>query len=137
MSYYFSKTVNGKFETIETSVKALLKNEGFGVLTEIDMQTTLKEKLNEDFRKYKILGACNPPFAFKALQAEDKIGMILPCNIILQEHSQNKIEVSAINPMESMQAVDNSELKKVAKEVSSKLENVINKLENETPNINP
>jgi uncharacterized protein (DUF302 family) len=108
MSYYFSKTVNGKFETIETSVKALLKNEGFGVLTEIDMQTTL-----------------------------DKIGMILPCNIILQEHSQNKIEVSAINPMESMQAVDNSELKKVAKEVSSKLENVINKLENETPNINP
>jgi uncharacterized protein (DUF302 family) len=137
MSYYFSKTVNGKFETIETSVKALLKNEGFGVLTEIDMQTTLKEKLNEDFRKYKILGACNPPFAFKALQAEDKIGMMLPCNIILQEHSQNKIEVSAINPMESMQAVDNSELKKVAKEVSSKLENVINKLENETPNINP
>ncbi|WP_308992867.1 DUF302 domain-containing protein [Mariniflexile litorale] len=131
MNYYFSKTINGKFETIEIKVKALLKNEGFGVLTEIDMQTTLKEKLNKDFRKYKILGACNPPFAFKALQAEDKIGTMLPCNVILQEHDQNKIEVSAINPMVSMQAVENSALKAVAEEVSSKLENVINKLENE------
>lgn len=131
MNYYFSKTVNGKFETIEIKIRALLKNEGFGVLTEIDMQATLKKKLNKDFRKYKILGACNPPFAFKALQAEDKIGTMLPCNIILQEHFQNKIEVSAINPMVSMQAVENPVLKTVALDVSSKLENVINKLENE------
>jgi len=131
MNYYFSKTVNGKFETIESKVKALLKHQGFGVLTEIDMKTTLKEKLNEDFRKYKILGACNPPFAFKALQAEDKIGTMLPYNVILQEHSHNKIEVSAINPMVSMTAVENSALKAVAQEVSSKLENVINTLENE------
>jgi uncharacterized protein (DUF302 family) len=133
MNYYFSKTVNGKFETIEIKVRAILKNEGFGVLTEIDMQTTLKEKLNKDFRKYKILGACNPPFALQALQAEDKIGTMLPCNVILQEHFKNNIEVSAINPMVSMQTVDNSVLKSVAQEVSSKLENVIKKLENETP----
>ncbi|REE07746.1 uncharacterized protein (DUF302 family) [Winogradskyella pacifica] len=131
MSYYFSKTINGKFETIEVKVRALLKDEGFGVLMEIDMQATLKEKLNKDFRKYKILGACNPPFAFKALEAEDKIGTMLPCNVILQEHYQNNIEVSAINPMVSMQAVGNSTLESVAQEVSSKLENVINKLENE------
>jgi uncharacterized protein (DUF302 family) len=131
MSYYFSKTINGKFETIETRVKVLLKNEGFGVLTEIDMRTTLKEKLNKDFRKYKILGACNPPFALKALEAEDKIGTMLPCNIILQEHSSNRIEVSAINPMVSMQAVENETLIDVAEQVSSKLENVIKNLENE------
>lgn len=131
MNYYFSKTVKGTFETIESKVKALLKTEGFGVLTEIDMQITLKEKLDKDFRKYKILGACNPPFAFKALQAEDKIGTMLPCNVIVQEQSQNTIEVSAINPMVSMQAVNNSTLRSVAHEVSSKLENVINTLENE------
>ncbi|MEP3836740.1 MAG: DUF302 domain-containing protein [Algibacter sp.] len=131
MNYYFSKTINGKFETIEIKVKTLLKNEGFGVLTEIDMQSTLKEKLNKDFKKYKILGACNPPFAFKALQAEDKIGTMLPCNVILQEHSQNNLEVSAINPMVSMQVVKNSALHAVAQEVSSKLEKVINELENE------
>ena len=131
MNYYFSKTVNGKFETIEIQIRTLLKNEGFGVLAEINMQTTLKEKLNKDFRKYKILGACNPPFAFEALQAEDKIGTMLPCNVILQEHSQNKIEVSAINPMVTMQAVENSALKTIALKVSSKLENVINKLKNE------
>lgn len=131
MNYYFSKTLKGKFETIESKVKALLKTEGFGVLTEIDMQLTLKDKLNEDFRKYKILGTCNPPFAFKALQAEDKIGTMLPCNVIVQEHSQNTIEVSAINPMISMKAVENPTLRNVAQDVSSKLESVINKLENE------
>ncbi|MGK0430133.1 MAG: hypothetical protein ACJARX_001807 [Psychroserpens sp.] len=95
------------------------------------MQRTLKEKLNVEFKKYKILGACNPPFALKALEAEDKIGTILPCNIIIQEHELNTIEVSAINPLVSMQAVNNDRLKKVAQEVSSKLENVINNLEDE------
>ncbi|MFT5847309.1 DUF302 domain-containing protein [Psychroserpens sp.] len=131
MRYYFTKIVNGGFEVIENKIVALLKNEGFGVLTYIDMQRTLKEKLNVEFKKYKILGACNPPFALKALEAEDKIGTILPCNIIIQEHELNTIEVSAINPLVSMQAVNNDRLKKVAQEVSSKLENVINNLEDE------
>jgi len=131
MKYYFTKTITGRFEAIETEVIRLLKKEGFGVLTRIDMQDTLKEKLNVDFRNYMILGACNPPFAYKALQAEDKIGTMLPCNIIMQEHAPNTIEVSAINPMVSMQAVDNKTLKTVAEEVSQQLENVINSIENE------
>ena len=131
MKYYFTKIITGRFEAIETEVIRLLKKEGFGVLTRIDMQDTLKEKLNVDFRNYMILGACNPPFAYKALQAEDKIGTMLPCNIIMQEHAPNTIEVSAINPMVSMQAVDNNTLKTVAEEVSQQLENVINSIENE------
>ncbi len=131
MKYYFTKTITGRFEAIETEVIRLLKKEGFGVLTRIDMQDTLKEKLNVDFRNYMILGACNPPFAYKALQAEDKIGTMLPCNIIMQEHAPNTIEVSAINPMVSMQVVDNKTLKTVAEEVSQQLENVINSIENE------
>ena len=131
MKYYFTKTITGRFEAIETEVIRLLKKEGFGVLTRIDMQDTLKEKLNVDFRNYMILGACNPPFAYKALQAEDKIGTMLPCNIIMQEHAPNTIEVSAINPMVSMKAVDNKTLKTVALEVSHQLENVINSIENE------
>ena len=131
MNYYFSKIVKGTFESIEFEVNVLLQNEGFGVLTHIDMQRTLKDKLNVEFKKYKILGACNPPFALKALKVEDKIGTMLPCNIIIQEHELHTIEVSAINPMVSMQAVNNDRLKKVAREVSSKLENVINNLEDE------
>lgn len=131
MKYYFTKTITGRFEAIETDVIRLLKKEGFGVLTRIDMQDTLKKKLNVDFRNYMILGACNPPFAYKALQVEDKIGTMLPCNIILQEHAPNNIEVSAINPMVSMQSVDNNTLKKVAEAVSQQLENVINSIENE------
>ncbi|MEM5565486.1 DUF302 domain-containing protein [Psychroserpens sp. AS72] len=131
MSYYFTTTVNGRFESIEKRVVELLKNEGFGVLTKIDIQQTLSDKLQVDFKKYTILGACNPPFAYQALMAEDKIGTMLPCNVIIQEHSPNVIEVSAINPMVSMQAVDSKTLGKVAQEVSLKLENVINKIENE------
>ncbi len=131
MKYYFTKTIKGRFEAIETEVIRLLKNEGFGILTRIDMQDTLKNKLNVDFRNYLILGACNAPFAYKALQAEDKIGTMLPCNIIMQEHAPNTIEVSAINPMVSMKAVDNITLKTVALEVSHQLENVINSIENE------
>ena len=128
MNYYFTTTTNGNFETVEAKVIALLKDESFGVLTEIDIQQTLKNKLNVDFKKYKILGACNPPFAYKALQAESKIGTMLPCNIILQEVSPNIIEVSAINPMVSMQAVKNDQLADIAKEVSTKLENVIKRI---------
>lgn len=85
MSYYFNTVVSGKFETVIESVTQLLKEEGFGILTEIDIQKTLKNKLDVDFKKYKILGACNPPFAHQALQAENKIGTMLPCNVIVQE----------------------------------------------------
>ncbi|MGB5419947.1 DUF302 domain-containing protein [Algibacter sp.] len=131
MNYYFTTTTNGNFEEIEAKVTSLLKDENFGVLTQIDMQQTLKNKLNVDFKKYKILGACNPPFAYKALQAENKIGTMLPCNIIVQEIAPNKIEVSAINPLVSMKAVKNKQLEGIANEVSTKLENVIKNINNE------
>jgi len=128
MSYYFNKTVNGTFENVIENVTDLLSKEGFGILTEIDIQQTLKNKLNVDFKKYKILGACNPPFAYKALVAEDKIGTMLPCNVIVQELGVNIIEVAAVNPLASMQAVKNTELIEVAEKVSGKLEKVINNL---------
>lgn len=128
MNYYYNTIVNGSFESIEAKVIELLKNEGFGVLTQIDMQQTLKKKLDVDFKKYKILGACNPPFAYKALQVEDKIGTMLPCNIIIQELSPNNIEVSAVNPLITMQTVSNETLKVIAYEVSVKLENIINNI---------
>lgn len=131
MNYYFTTLIKGSFETIETKVIELLKDEGFGVLTEINMQQTLKNKLNVDFKKYKILGACNPHFAYNALQVENKIGVMLPCNIIVQEAALNTIEVSAVNPLVSMQAVKNEQLNEVAKVVSAKLENVIKNINNE------
>jgi len=112
------------FEDAEIKVIEALKSEGFGVLTEIDVQATLKKKLDVDFRRYKILGACNPPFAYKALQAEDKIGLLLPCNIVIQEKSDKTIEVAAINPLASMEVVVNEKLTEIAKEVQSKLNNV-------------
>ena len=131
MKYYFNTTVSGNFETIIEKVTQLLKEEGFGILTQIDIQQTLKNKLDVDFKKYKILGACNPPFAYEALQQEDKIGTMLPCNVIVQELEKNKIEVAAINPMVSMQAVKNEKLGNIAQQVSKKLENVISNLKNE------
>ena len=130
MKYYFNTTVSGNFEAIIEKVTQLLKNEGFGILTQIDIQQILKNKLDVDFKKYKILGACNPPFAYEALQQEDKIGTMLPCNIIVQELEKNKIEVAAINPMVSMQAVKNEKLGNIAQQVSKKLENVISNLKN-------
>ncbi len=131
MSYYFNTVVSGKFETVIESVTQLLKEEGFGILTEIDIQKTLKNKLDVDFKKYKILGACNPPFAHQALQAENKIGTMLPCNVIVQELEAGKIEVAAINPMVSMQAVKNDQLENIAQQVSRKLKQVITNLEHE------
>ena len=128
MSYYYNKTVNGTFDNVIDKVTDLLGKEGFGILSEIDIQQTLKNKLDVDFKKYKILGACNPPFAYKALLAEDKIGTMLPCNVIVQELGENKIEVAAINPLVSMQSVKNTELNEVAEKVSEKLKAVINKL---------
>lgn len=128
MSYYFSKTVKGPFEEVLEKANASLKREGFGVLTEIDVKETLKKKLDVDFRKYKILGACNPPFAYKALQAEDKIGTMLPCNVIVQEIENNEVEVAAVDPVASMKAIDNQELFGIATKVREKLKNVVHNL---------
>ncbi|MFA7227429.1 MAG: DUF302 domain-containing protein, partial [Melioribacteraceae bacterium] len=114
MAYYNSKTVNYTFDDAIAKVTDELKNEGFGVLSEIDVQATLKKKLDVDFRKYRILGACNPPSAYKALQAEENIGVLLPCNVILQEKEEGIVQVSMVNPMESMQAVRNETLEKIA-----------------------
>lgn len=131
MSYYFTTTTTGTFESVESKVTELLKKEGFGLITQIDIKQTLKDKLQVDFKKYKILGACNPSFAHKALQVENKIGTMLPCNVIVQEISPNTIEVSAINPVVSMQAVKNNQLEDIAESVGSKLENVINSINRE------
>ncbi|MCH8826800.1 MAG: DUF302 domain-containing protein, partial [Chloroflexi bacterium] len=110
MSYYFSKTISSSFEDAIERTKDALRKEGFGVLTEIDIKATLKEKLDVDFQNYRILGACNPSFAYKALLAENKIGTMLPCNVIVQEKEDGSIEVSAVDPMESMKAVENADL---------------------------
>ncbi len=128
MSYYFSKTLKISFEEAVARVTETLKKDGFGILTEIDVKETLKKKLNVDFRKYKILGACNPPFAYKALQAEDKIGLMLPCNVIVQELPGGKVEVAAVDPVASMAAVDNTKLAEVGQEVRAKLKAVIDNL---------
>lgn len=128
MTYNNSKIVNCSYEVAIEKVTEELKKEGFGVLTEIDVKETLKKKLDVDFRKYKILGACNPPLAYKALQAEENIGVMLPCNVIVQEKSGGEVQVSAINPMVAMQSVGNKSLNEVAEQVSSKLQNVLMKL---------
>ena len=128
MSYYFNKTVSGSFDEVIEKVIELLGKEGFGVLTEIDIQKTFKKKLAIDFKRYKILGACNPSFAYKALTLEDKIGTMLPCNIIVQELEDNLVEVAAVNPLESMLAVINKDLIQIAQDVSKKLENVIHNI---------
>ena len=114
MSYYFNKTVELDFENAINKVTEELKKEGFGVLTEIDVQATLKKKLDVDFRKYKILGACNPGYAHKALQSEKYIGTILPCNVIIQENEDGKVEISAVDPIASMQAIKNKDLGNIA-----------------------
>ena len=128
MSYYFSKILDISFENAIERVTEELKKEGFGVLTQIDVKETLKKKLDVDFRKYKILGACNPPFAYQALQKEDKIGVMLPCNVILQEIAENKIEVAAVDPIASMKGVENTELGEIAEQVQAKLKQVVENL---------
>ena len=128
MAYYFSKILNVSFEEAISKVTEELKKEGFGILTEIDVKETLKKKLNVDFNKYRILGVCNPPFAYQALRAEDKIGTMLPCNVIVQELAEGKVEVAAIDPVASMQAVKNPELGDVAEQVRIKLRKVIDNL---------
>jgi len=128
MKYYFSKTIPLSFEDAIEKVIAELKKEGFGVLTDIDVKETLKKKLDVNFKKYRILGACNPPFAYKALQVEGKIGTMLPCNVIVQEIDEGQVEVAAIDPVASMQAVANPALKDVAEEVQAKLKKVMENL---------
>ncbi len=129
MNYYFSTLIKDKTfdQAIEDTTKALGK-EGFGVLTEIDIKATLKKKLDADFHNYKILGACNPPLAYQALQAEDKIGTMLPCNVIVQEKDPGIIEVAAVDPAASMQAVENDSLADIAVTVRDKLKKVIQSL---------
>jgi uncharacterized protein (DUF302 family) len=126
--YYFATTMTGDFDTIVDRVKAALKTEGFGVISTIDVQNAMKEKLDLDYRKYLILGACNPSFAHQALEMEDKIGTMLPCNVVIQEIGENQYEVAAVNPVASMMAIDNPGLSKVAIEVRGKLEKVVETL---------
>ena len=125
MKYYINKTITTNFEQAIELVTEALKKEGFGVLSEIDIKQKFKEKLDIDFRNYKILGACSPPSAYKALQHDDKIGVLLPCNVIIQELENNKIEVAAVDPAASMMAVDNKELADIAGDIKVKLERVI------------
>jgi uncharacterized protein (DUF302 family) len=128
MDYYFSKQVDLGFEQAIEKVTEELKKEGFGVLTDIDVKATLKKKLDVDFRDYRILGACNPPFAHKALLAEDKIGIMLPCNVVVQSLDSGRTEVAAIDPEGAMQAVQNPKLHETAAEVRVALKRVIDRL---------
>lgn len=128
MSYHFSKTLNCSFDEAIPMVIEGLKKEGFGILTEIDVKETLKRKLDIEFRSYRILGACNPTFAYQALQEEDKIGTMLPCNVIVQQHTGGNVEVSAVDPIASMQAIENPKLRDVAEQVRAKLKRVIENL---------
>lgn len=128
MSYHFSKTIELPFDDAIARVMESLKNEGFGILTEIDVQSTLKKKLNIDFKRYKILGACNPALAYEALKLEDKIGTMLPCNIIIQEQANGGVELSAVDPMASMGSIGNPALTVIAEQVQAKLKKVIENL---------
>jgi uncharacterized protein (DUF302 family) len=128
MKYYIETCLETDFETAVNKVKEALKEEGFGVLCEIDIHEKLKEKLDVDFKKYKILGACNPPKAFEALQVENNIGLMLPCNVIVQESQSGKIDIAAIDPVASMKAVDNENIEPIAREVKEMLTRAIRSL---------
>lgn len=129
MDYYFAKTLNCSVDEAVARVTLLLKEQGFGIITQINIKETLKEKLGADFREYRILGACNPAFALKALTAEDKIGLMLPCNVIVQDKGDGKCEVAAINPKTAMSAIGNSALTDLSCNVTEILDQVIRKLE--------
>jgi uncharacterized protein (DUF302 family) len=128
MAYYFTKDIMGDMNSAVLRVTEELKKQGFGILTDIDVKATLKKKLDVDFREYRILGACNPAFAYKALTAEPDIGTMLPCNVVLQEMETGRIRVSAIDPVASMMAVNNKSLHAIASEVRSKLQRVIDSI---------
>ena len=128
MSYYFAKTLSTGFEDAVRRVTGILKEEGFGIITEIDVKDTFKKKINAEFRNYRILGACNPALAHEALQIEDKVGTMLPCNVVVQDIGGGQTEVAAIDPVASMQAIDNPRLKEAATQVQAKLRKVIESL---------
>jgi uncharacterized protein (DUF302 family) len=128
MSYYFSKTLTTDFDRAVDQVKEAMKTEGFGVVSEIDMQAKLKDKLGVDFKRYTILGACSPAFAYQALQLEDKIGTMLPCNFVIIDQGDGKTEVAAVHPVASMKGVENPALEPLALEVTEKLERIIQRL---------
>ena len=128
MSYYFSKTIEAQFEDAVARTREALKHEGFGIITEIDVQKTLKSKIDVDFRPYLILGACNPGMAYEALQVEDKVGTMLPCNVIVQERSEGSVEIAAIDPVASMQAIENPGLAQKAAAVAGKLQSALERI---------
>jgi uncharacterized protein (DUF302 family) len=128
MIYYFAKTLATDFEDAVRRTNEALKQEGFGIITEIDVRDTLKRKINVDFRNYRILGACNPTLAYEALRIEDKVGTMLPCNVVVQEIRQGHVEIAAIDPVASMAAIDNPRLKEAAEKVRAKLRKVIESL---------
>lgn len=128
MSYYFAQRLRSSFDDAVAKTTAALKEEGFGIITEIDVKETLKRKLDVDFRRYKILGACNPKLAHEALKLEDKVGTMLPCNVIVQELDSGQVEVATIDPVASMQAIGNPELERKAQIVRQKLRQVIERL---------
>ncbi len=125
MSYYFARTLDIPFDAAVTRVEDALRGEGFGVLSDIDVSATLQKKLGVTFRRYRILGACNPGFAHRALQVEDKIGTMLPCNVVVQETADRRTEVAAVDPVASMQAIDNPQLRDIATAVRTKLQAAI------------
>ena len=125
MTYYYSKTISAGFDEAVSRITQALKAEGFGILTEIDVKSTLKKKLDVDFKNYRILGACNPPFAYKALQAEDKVGTMLPCNVIVQESTNGDLEIAAVDPVASMKAIDNLSLREIAETIGQKLQRAV------------
>ena len=125
MDYHISRTVTGNFDDVVASARDALKDEGFGVLTEIDVKKTLKTKIDVDFRPYLILGACNPGLAHRALSAEDKVGVLLPCNVVVQDKGAEGIEVSAMDPAAAMSMIDNAEVHDVASTVRDKLAKVL------------
>ena len=125
MQFYIAKTINGDFGAVLDRVREALKGEDFGILTDIDVTATMKQKLNLDFREYRILGACNPPLAHQALSIEDKVGTMLPCNVIVRNLGNGQIEVAAVNPVTTMANVGNPALSQLADTVADKLKNVI------------
>lgn len=136
MAYHYSTQLKQPFEEVVTNITENLKKQGFGIITSIDMKATLKEKLNVDFREYKILGACNPKFAHKALSLESQIGVMLPCNVVVQQQENGLVGVSAINPMETMDKTLSPELKQVAAEVSNRLRTAVDELQGEVAPMN-
>ena len=128
MSYYFARVIEASFEDAVSRTREALKAEGFGVITEIDVQKTLKTKIDVDFRPYLILGACNPAMAYEALQVEDKVGTMLPCNVVVQQLAEGRVEVAAIDPVASMQAIGNPALTQKAAEVAAKLQSALGRI---------